>query len=56
MTIPDLVLAQAHRTPDAVAVRQWDARLTYRQLAERAAGVAEALRGQGIGPGSRVGI
>jgi amino acid adenylation domain-containing protein len=56
MTIPDLILAQARRTPDAVAVRQWDTRLTYRELAERAAGVAEALRSLGVAPETRVGV
>ncbi|MEV0002884.1 amino acid adenylation domain-containing protein [Micromonospora sp. NPDC050980] len=55
-TLADLITAQAARTPDAVAVRQWDTRLTYRQLVERAAGVAAALRGHGIGPGDRVGV
>ena len=32
VTLADLVLAQARRTPDAVAVRQWDDRLSYREL------------------------
>jgi non-ribosomal peptide synthetase component F len=56
MTVPDLILAQANRTPDAVAVRQWDTRLTYAELTERAAAVADALRDLGAGPGTRVGI
>ncbi|GAB1510159.1 amino acid adenylation domain-containing protein [Actinophytocola sp. KF-1] len=56
MTVPDRILAQAARTPDAVAVRQWDTRLTYRELTERAAAVADALRDLGAGPGTRVGI
>jgi amino acid adenylation domain-containing protein len=56
MTIPDLILAQAERTPDAVAVRQWDARLTYRELVERAAGLADALRELGVVPETRVGV
>ena len=55
-TIPELILAQARRTPDAVAVRQWDTRLTYTQLTERAAAVADALRDLGAGPGTRIGI
>ncbi|MFE9960013.1 amino acid adenylation domain-containing protein [Micromonospora sp. NPDC005299] len=55
-TLADLVAAQAARTPDAVAVRQWDTRLTYRQLVDRAAGVAAALRERGAGPGDRVGV
>ncbi|MDQ3787657.1 MAG: amino acid adenylation domain-containing protein, partial [Actinomycetota bacterium] len=56
MTVPDLILAQAASTPDAVAVRQWDTRLTYRELTERAAAVADALRDLGVAPGTRVGI
>ncbi|MGB3442382.1 MAG: amino acid adenylation domain-containing protein [Actinophytocola sp.] len=56
MTIPDLILAQARRTPDAVAVRQWDDRLTYRELTERAAAVAERLRELGVVPETRVGV
>lgn len=56
MIVPDLILAQARRTPDAVAVRQWDTRLTYRELVERAAGIADALRELGVVPETRVGI
>ncbi len=56
MIVPDLILAQASRTPDAVAVRQWDTRLTYAELTERAAAVADALRDLGVVPGTRVGI
>ncbi|MEU1687495.1 amino acid adenylation domain-containing protein [Micromonospora sp. NPDC005707] len=55
-TLADLIAAQAARTPDAVAVRQWDTRLTYRQLVDRAAGLAAALRERGIVPGDRVGV
>ncbi|MFI6230554.1 amino acid adenylation domain-containing protein [Micromonospora echinospora] len=55
-TLADLVREQAARTPDATAVRQWDDRLTYRDLVERAAGVAAALRERGVGPDSRVGV
>ncbi|MFC0032419.1 non-ribosomal peptide synthetase [Micromonospora chaiyaphumensis] len=55
-TLADLIAAQAARTPDAVAVRQWDTRLTYRQLVDRAAGVAAALRERGTVPGDRVGV
>lgn len=55
-TVADLITAQAARTPDAVAVRQWDVRLSYRELVERAAGLAAALREHGVGPGDRVGV
>ena len=56
MTVPDQILAQARRTPDAVAVRQWGDRLTYRELVERAAAVADALRALGVVPETRVGV
>ncbi|MFG3714610.1 amino acid adenylation domain-containing protein [Micromonospora sp. NPDC047730] len=55
-TLAELIAAQAARTPDAVAVRQWDTRLTYAELVGRAAGVAAALRGRGVGPQTRVGV
>ncbi|MGW3604859.1 amino acid adenylation domain-containing protein [Micromonospora sp. NPDC005161] len=55
-TLAELVVAQAARTPDAVAVRQWDSRLTYAELVARAAGVAAALRVRGVDRQSRVGV
>lgn len=55
-TLAELIVAQAARTPDAVAVRQWDDRLSYRELLDRAAGVAAALRMRGVGRQSRVGV
>ncbi|MER7444436.1 amino acid adenylation domain-containing protein [Micromonospora avicenniae] len=55
-TLAELIVAQAARTPDAVAVRQWDDRLSYRELLDRAGGVAAALRARGVGRQSRVGV
>jgi len=55
-TVTRLILDQAARTPDAEAVRQWDVRLTYRQLLAAAAGVARALQDRGAGPETRVGV
>ncbi|MCW3816657.1 non-ribosomal peptide synthetase [Micromonospora sp. DR5-3] len=55
-TLADLITAQAARTPDAVAVRQWDDRLSYAELVDRAAGVAAALRERGVGRADRVGV
>jgi non-ribosomal peptide synthetase component F len=55
-TLPELILDQATRTPDAVAVRQWDVRLSYRELVAEAAGVANALRERGVRPETRVGV
>ncbi|MFB7464881.1 amino acid adenylation domain-containing protein [Streptomyces sp. NPDC056224] len=42
--------AHADRTPDAVAVRCGAETLTYRELRERADGLARVLRSKGIGP------
>ncbi|WP_246267858.1 non-ribosomal peptide synthetase [Nonomuraea typhae] len=50
----ELVLDQADRTPDALAIRQWDRTLTYRHLREAVTRVAGGLRGSE--PGDRVGI
>ncbi|MFL6128578.1 MAG: amino acid adenylation domain-containing protein [Mycobacteriales bacterium] len=55
-TVADLVLARAAARPDAVAVRQWDARLAYGELAGRAARLAADLRALGAGPERRVGL
>ncbi|WP_406065681.1 amino acid adenylation domain-containing protein [Micromonospora sp. NBC_00860] len=55
-TLAELVVAQAARTPDAVAVRQWDTRLSYAELLSRAAGVAATLRARGVGRQTRVGV
>ncbi|MCR6481999.1 amino acid adenylation domain-containing protein [Amycolatopsis sp. OK19-0408] len=55
-TVAGLVLAQAQRTPDALAVRQGECRLTYAELLAAAGGVAAALRDRGVGPGTRVGV
>ncbi len=52
----DLVLAQAERTPDAVAVVGGEARLTYGGLAARAGRVAGVLRALGLGAEGRVGL
>ena len=56
MNLAGLVLAQAGRTPDAVAVRQWDRTLTYAELVGGAARLAGELRDKGIGPESTVGV
>ncbi|PZF95304.1 non-ribosomal peptide synthetase [Micromonospora deserti] len=55
-TLAELIAAQAARTPGAVAVRQWDTRLSYADLLARAAGVAAALRERGVGRQTRVGV
>jgi len=52
--IHEVILAQVARTPEAVAVVANDAQLTYRELADRAAGVAQQLVALGAGPGAVV--
>lgn len=56
MTVPGAVLAQAARTPDAMAVIAGDVRLGYGDLTARAARIANVLRGMGIGRGALVGL
>lgn len=54
--VPDLVVAQARRRPEALAVRQWDERLTYADLVGAAARLAGRLCEVGVGPEVRVGV
>ncbi|GII04762.1 non-ribosomal peptide synthetase [Planobispora takensis] len=55
-SLDELILAQATRTPDAPAIRQWDTTLTYAELVARAADLAARLTGLGVGPETRVGL
>ncbi|HVG10759.1 MAG TPA: amino acid adenylation domain-containing protein [Thermoanaerobaculia bacterium] len=56
-TLHGLFLAQAERTPDAVAIVSHDGEsITYGELAERSAGLARQLRELGVGPEVRVGV
>jgi amino acid adenylation domain-containing protein len=52
----DLVAAQAERTPDSIAVVGETERLTYRELMDRAAGIAAHLQTLGVGPEARAGL
>lgn len=52
----DLLLRAAERDPDHEALVFPDARVTYRELEQRAFAVARSLLALGIGPQSRVGI
>ncbi len=54
--LPQLVEAQAARTPDAVALMHDDQRLTYAELNARANRLARHLRRLGVGPEVRVGV
>ncbi len=55
-TLPDLLFAQAEKTPEAVALIVDEATLTYRELHQRANQLAHRLQKQGIGPEHRVAI
>ncbi len=55
-TVGELIAAQATIRPDAIAVRQWDSRLTYAELVAAARRLAGTLREHGVGPETRVGV
>ncbi|MFE9858966.1 amino acid adenylation domain-containing protein [Streptomyces sp. NPDC005780] len=55
-TLPALFAAQAHRTPDAVAVAADDTALTYAELDRISADLARALAGLGVAPESGIGV
>ncbi|MEY9947171.1 amino acid adenylation domain-containing protein [Kitasatospora sp. GAS1066B] len=55
-TVHDLVITQAHRTPDATAVRTPTTTLTYRQLLDDAHHLAATLQHHGARPGTTIGI
>jgi amino acid adenylation domain-containing protein len=55
-TLPELLAAQAARTPDATAVVFEETALSYGELASRALLLAGHLRGLGVGPEVPVGI
>ncbi|MFC7979806.1 amino acid adenylation domain-containing protein [Streptomyces cinereoruber] len=54
--VHDQVLAQARRTPGRTALVEGDHRLTYGELADRAARLADALRAEGAGRGTVVAV
>ncbi len=54
--VHEVVRSQVQRTPDAIAVQVGDTTLTYRQLDDRAALIAERLVQAGAGPGSVVAV
>jgi amino acid adenylation domain-containing protein len=54
--IHELFEAQAHRTPEAVALTCEGVSLTYRELSQRANQLAHALRECGVGPEVIVGL
>ncbi len=54
--VPELFRRQAERAPDAVAVRQEETTVTYRELARRVERLAGTLTALGVGPEVRVGL
>ena len=55
-TLHALFVEQAKRTPDALAVVQGDAAMSYALLDAQATRIASGLRAQGVGPGQMVGL
>ena len=55
-TLPAMFAEAAARTPDAIAVAEADACLSYRALESAAAGLARALAAHGAGPEDRVAV
>lgn len=55
-TVPEAILAQVAKTPDALAVVAGAQRLDYRALEQRSAQVARWLVKQGVGPEHRVAV
>ncbi|MGA9422425.1 MAG: amino acid adenylation domain-containing protein [Rhodanobacteraceae bacterium] len=54
--VSDLIVAQAERDPQRVAVRCGSTCWTYAELLRRASGICDALRARGIAHGALVGI
>ncbi|MGH3678835.1 MAG: amino acid adenylation domain-containing protein, partial [Natronosporangium sp.] len=54
--VHELFAIQVAQTPDAVALRVGDRRISYRELAARANGIATRLSAEGISAGSLVGV
>jgi len=54
--LPALIVAQAARTPQAVAIQAADGALSYAQLQARAAALAARLEALGVGVGDRVAV
>ena len=56
LTLPEMFLASAERTPDAPAVDFMGRRFTYRELADAARSFAAGLQAAGFAKGDRIGL
>ncbi|MPZ28883.1 MAG: amino acid adenylation domain-containing protein [Micromonosporaceae bacterium] len=54
--VHELFATQVAQTPEAVALRVGDRRISYRELAARANGIADRLAADGVSTGSLVGV
>lgn len=52
--VEDLIISRAQQAPDDLAIHAWDGELTYNELVEESATLAENLKRRGIGPGMLV--
>lgn len=56
MCVQQLIEDQVEKTPDAIALKQGEFQITYKNLNDRANGLALELQKLGVGPEIRVGI
>lgn len=56
VTVPALIRSAVAKSPDAVAVRSGDERITYAALDRRIDELARTLVAKGVGPGERVAV
>ncbi|CAH0045950.1 unnamed protein product [Clonostachys solani] len=54
--VHDLIVEQCRNRPEELAVRAWDGNLTYRDLDFESDKVARRLVGEGVGPGTYIGL
>ncbi len=54
--LDELVVEQIEKTPDRVAVTSKDMAMTYRELGEKSAQIANYLKAHGVRPGDRIAI
>jgi amino acid adenylation domain-containing protein len=55
-TVLELIAAEADRRPNAIALVAGSSRLTYREVLDKALGLADYLAARGVKPGDRVAV